>query len=440
MSELFRDLGDGLLLRRADTADTDALAAFNIKIHSDDPEELEEWLGSWTRDLMSGNHPIVQPHDFTVVIDTLNANKIVSSLVGIPQIWRYDGIPFSVGRPELIGTDPAYRRRGLVRVQMDVFHTYCAQQGDMVQAITGIAWYYRMFGYEMALDLGGGREFFWSRPGNDTVPGIENYRMRPAVVADISSLMELYDYFVDDSLVSCVRDEQIWQFGLAGARRDSVYAMNTQIIETLDGTAVAYVDYRVWGTAFTVRELGVLPGHSWRDVCLFLSRELKRQADELNKGRKKPISHISFGLKTDHPVFKALDPQLEKSRKPYAWYMRVPDLPVFIQHIAPSLERRLAVSVMAGHSGTLRLNFFKATMALKFEQGRLVDVDSFEPQEFEDGDALFPDLSFLQLLFGYRSLAELMYAFADCQVNNAEAKVLLAILFPKRPSQVFANG
>ena len=120
--------------------------------------------------------------------------------------------------------------------------------------------------------------------------------------------------------------------------------------------------------------------------------------------------------------------------------MRVPDLPAFIQHIAPSLERRLAVSVMAGHSGTLRLNFFKATMALKFEQGRLVDVDSFEPQEFEDGDALFPDLSFLQLLFGYRSLAELMYAFADCQVNNAEAKVLLAILFPKRPSQVFANG
>ena len=54
----------------------------------------------------------------------------------------------------------------------------------------------------------------------------------------------------------------------------------------------------------------------------------------------------------------------------------------------------------------------------------------------EDADALFPDLTFLQLLFGYRSYDELDMAFADCFANNAEAAVLLNALFPKRPSYV----
>jgi hypothetical protein len=34
----------------------------------------------------------------------------------ISQIWAYEGIPFGVGRPELVGTLPEYRNRGLVRL------------------------------------------------------------------------------------------------------------------------------------------------------------------------------------------------------------------------------------------------------------------------------------------------------------------------------------
>jgi len=51
---------------------------------------------------------------------------------------------------------------------------------------------------------------------------------------------------------------------------------------------------------------------------------------------------------------------------------------------------------------------------------------------------LFPDLTFLQLLFGYRSYAELDMAYPDCYATHAEAVVLLNALFPKRPSYVTA--
>ena len=48
-----------------------------------------------------------------------------------------------------------------------------------------------------------------------------------------------------------------------------------------------------------------------------------------------------------------------------------------------------------------------------------------------------PDLVFLQLLFGYRSLEELEYAFADCRVENDEARALLTALFPRQTSNVW---
>ena len=54
-----------------------------------------------------------------------------------------------------------------------------------------------------------------------------------------------------------------------------------------------------------------------------------------------------------------------------------------------------------------------------------------------EGDAGFPNLTFLQLLFGYRSLDELKYAFADCWTDGPNVQVLLDSLFPKMPSDIW---
>ena len=51
--------------------------------------------------------------------------------------------------------------------------------------------------------------------------------------------------------------------------------------------------------------------------------------------------------------------------------------------------------------------------------------------------ATFPDLTFLQLLFGFRSLRELEAAFPDCLVRTPEARALLNALFPKTPSDIW---
>lgn len=440
------NLEDGLLLRWGRPEDAEALAKFNVAMHSDEPEtDPETWLGDWTRDLMRGNHPTTSASDFTIVEDT-NSGEIVSSVCLISQRWTYDGIAFGVGRPELVATHPDYRRRGLVRRQMDAVHAKSAARAELVQGITGIPWYYRMFGYEMGLDLGGGRVYPLpqnapkAKKEEDEKP--PTYAIREATLADLPLLQQLYARHCVGSKVAVVRDEAIWRYGMTEAHEDTENRRYHHIVtHVASDTAVGYVEYYRYRQNFNLREIAVVPGHSLRAVALFVLAHLKAQAQTLSadaeSGRK--LERVVFRLGAAHPVYDALERELRLPYNPYAWYVRVADLPAFLRHIAPALEKQLADSVMAGHSGTVRLNFYTSQMTLVFTDGKLTDVGTYQPKSVEDGDAQFPDLTFLQLLFGYRSFDELDKARADCYSNN-ETAVLLKILFPQQHSWLAEIG
>jgi hypothetical protein len=329
-----------------------------------------------------------------------------------------------------------------VRAQFEVIHALSAARGELVQAITGIPWYYRQFGYEMTLELGGGRPFHWDQPGNSDTVETEAYEIREATAADIPVLVRLYDAFQAEGLVACKRDAAQWLYEMLERHRDTSYALEVKVILS-EGEIVGYVEYKLWGTAFPVRELAVRSGHSLRAVALFVMRWLKTEADKLNKDRERPISRISSSFGSQAPVYEALGSQLADGRPPYAWYMRVADLPAFLRHITLVLEERLAHSVMAGFTGRLRLNFYRSQVQLLFEKGRITEIAPYVPTSFDtsdDGDLFFPDYTFLHVLFGQRSYEEIRYLREDCFANNAEAPILLGILFPKRPSWIRPLG
>jgi hypothetical protein len=125
----------------------------------------------------------------------------------------------------------------------------------------------------------------------------------------------------------------------------------------------------------------------------------------------------------------------------YGWYVRVPDLPAFLKRMTALLERRLAESSFASYTGTLRLNFFKSGVAMEFQRG---SVRAIQPWQANAGDfgqkgfgnATFPDLTFLKMVFGYRSLGEIHAMFPDCIVDNEQTAALLNVLFPKQASHI----
>lgn len=446
------DLGDGLVLRTATVADTEALVAFNGDVHREPgAAEPNASIAVWTRDLLERPHPTFRPNLFTVVVETATG-AIVSSLNLIPQTWAYGGIPFDVGRIELVGTRPDYRRRGLVRLQMEVAHRWSAELGHLAQVITGIPGYYRQFGYEYALTLGGSRAVARWRVPALAEGEAEPFGIRPATPADIPFITSVDAHGRQRSLVSCMRDEPLWRHELDGRSDGDRLA----VVERGDrgddatyqlGEPVGFVVYapQLWGPSLEVLVYELAAGVSWLaatpSVLRFLARagehDVPTSPDELR------FEQVAFHLGVDHPVYRALPDRAKPGSPPYAWYIRVPNLPAFESRIAPVLDARLAASDAAGHTGDLRLNFYRDGLRLSFTAGRLTAAEPWRPTDepaVPGADASFPALTFLQLLFGYRSLSDLQYSFPDCEIRSEQARVLLTALFPTRPSQVWPVG
>ncbi len=437
---LLRTFDDGLVMRRATPADAERLSEFNSHIHTDYPGEPDAGIYAWTHDLLTKPHPTFQPGDFTIVEDP-RTGKIVSSLNLISQTWSYGGIPFKVGRPELVGTLEEYRNRGLVRAQFEVIHQWSAERGELVQSITGIPYYYRIYGYEMGLNLGGGRSGYLTHVPELEAGAQEPYCLRPAVPADIPFIAAAYQAGCRRSLVSCLRSEAEWLYEIQGRSSANVDCWALRMIESAQGEPVGFIAHNQlrWNGAMPLNRYELKPGISWAAVTPSVIRYLKQTGLSIPAQHgPDPMVAFTFALGEAHPAYEVVPSRLPRLRPPYAWYMRVPDLPAFLRLVAPVLEQRLADSDLPGYTGELRITFYRSGLRLGFEQGKLVKAEPYQPTpNGQSGDAAFPSLTFLHLLFGHRSLDELKYAFADCFTANDEAAALLKALFPRQPSDVW---
>jgi hypothetical protein len=441
-----RDLGDGLVLRFATPADAEAIAQFNGRIHGTErPDKFDPMVAAWTRDFCSESHPTCGPSNVTLVEDT-RTGQVVSSMCLIPQTWTYAGIPFGVGRPEAVGTDPDYRRRGLVRMQFEVLHAKSAAMGHLVQGITGIPWYYRQFGYEYALDLDGGRVMYLSNIPTLKEGESEPYRLRPmtslTLKDDLPFVKPLYEHECARSLVACPRPDWLWQCYFSWYSPDSFERRPFYIIEKSDGQSVGYLaaDREMWDDMFMIDELIVAEGQSLREIMPSVLRALEPLAQAQAAARKVSLKLLYWRVGREHPVFEAVPELMPKSRLPYGWYIRVADVLSFLKHIAPALEARLAHSPMAGHTGEIKINEYRGGFKMVWDKGKLVAAEPWQHVvDQRDDNAGFPPLVFLQLLFGRASIMELRTVYPDCWASD-EATVLLSALFPKAYSCVRPVG
>jgi hypothetical protein len=100
------------------------------------------------------------------------------------------------------------------------------------------------------------------------------------------------------------------------------------------------------------------------------------------------------------------------------------------------MEKHLIGTVAEGYSGELKLNFFRGGIQLSFERGRISNIESWNPNEVWEGDARFPDASFLQLVCGWHRFDRMAESYADCWGTH-EAAVLLDCLFPSYHGKVW---
>jgi hypothetical protein len=282
-----------------------------------------------------------------------------------------------------------------------VAHRASADLGHSAQLITGIAYFYRQFGYEPCLPMYAARGGFRQHvpPPAGAVGAVEAFGVRPATPEDAPFLAELEERGRSRSLVSVLRDAGQWRHEIDGMSDGHSKRLDVGIIEAVEGgarPAAERVGFLVLGRsrapAVTVSAYGLVPGLSWLAVTPIVLRHIQA----LGEGR---AERLRFQLGDAHPAYETLPEFLVERQPSDPEYVRVPDIPGFLRAIAPVLERRLATSVAVGHTGRLRLGFFRDGVLLRFANGRLAEVASCPhhapSDEVGPHHARFPDRTFL---------------------------------------------
>ncbi len=435
-----QDLGDGLVLRWSTPDDIEQIGtqvATVFRQSASDPPREAELL--WIKDLSSGRHPMAEANGGLLVEDTRNGT-IAASLWTMRAPWRYGDVTFEIGRPEDVITDPAYRNRGLVRALFERFHAWSEQKGHLAQGITGIEYFYRQFGYEYAIDLGGSCVVMFGDIPALSPKETELLTLRPATADDLPLIQQWYTRSQEQSLVSSDVPLSYWQWMLDGVDHAANQSWRIVVVVNQTGTLQgAFVLSSIrWGTALAVQYALWADDQNLLTVVRPVLRALRAYAPGVPSAREPTEpDRISFSTGTKNRFLDALTSIVpHQIQSPYAWYVRVPDLPRFIMTIAPVLEQRLRGSAVAGFDGELRLHFYRDGLIMKWQQGRLLSAESWRRVEWGPSPhASFPPQVFLQMLLGRRSLEDLRYAYADVSAERS-TELVLHTLFPKQASHV----
>ncbi len=410
------NLSAGLRLRTvSDERDVERFIAFNAAVNG-------ESEGVICRRLLYG-HPTVRREDF-VLIEDEKSGEVVSSTCLIPWRFRLEGITLDVAMLEMVLTHPDYRKRGLVRTQVQHFHETVRARGFDLCVITGIAYYYRQFGYAYALDLDAADSLPAWRIPERLAPLAQAYHLRPAASADAPLLAALYEQGMQGLGFCTLRTAEYWRYLLERAQ-----APMWLLEERESGRAVGYLSTALLPGNRGIRvSESVVPGY---EAGLAVFGALKGETN----------GEIQLGWPQTGALVQ-LARSLGSTPLPgYQWLVRIPDTAAWLRKIGPALEERLAASPAAGLTGELIINLYREGFRLRFAAGRLSSVDALgfvdASMGADGGDLCIPPEAFVRLTLGYRNLDELRDAWPDITIRP-ERRLLVDVLFPRLDSYLCA--
>lgn len=308
--------------------------------------------------------------------------------------------------------------------------------------------YYRQFGYEYAFDCMETCKTWIS--GIPSLPETEQepLTVREASLDDTETLLEIAKTeYADLSVVTVLpRDWLIKQIQI---HHDSIAnpspALTRRIICFIDPSD-AIVGFAVLSTRSPPncipvmlasvdcsRNMQPLVPSMIRNIVKFFKDQVPAEEFE-----KKTYIEYFMGLRS--PFIKALPSDAvsrgQKLGSEGTKYVRVPNLAVFITTLIPALNTRLENSPgWSRYSGRVKVSNYSTTFPgfeMHIDAGKIVKVEEFVKRDQNPDDELarFPHRTFLQVLFGRRSIEELNYVFPDVTMSDQTLQ-LLNTLFPK---------
>ncbi|MEI5103756.1 GNAT family N-acetyltransferase [Streptomyces sp. PmtG] len=395
-------LADGLLLRQARPADLDQIGALLTK-RGEPADALDHRLVVTDPD---AGWPAC-----AVVVD---GDRVVSTATLLDEELRVGDVRLPAGQVELVATDKEYEGRGLVRALMGWAHERSAARGHVIQAMIGIPYFYRRFGYEYAIDIPPARAVRTPPPSESTSV------LRAARPADLPAIAALQDAAQQRFDVAMPHSAGCFRWLLAHE------ASSLWVLEE-DGTVVA--------TGRTTPPHGgevLLAEAAARDEAA--ARGLLRGvAAQVPDGRVRAVHRA--GTVTAAAWEEFLDDEPRARAEQY--YVRVPDVAALLDRLRPLLWRRLTAAGLDAGDRDIVLSTFGAHYRLPVHANGLGEVVTGGPLQgpgVVGGAGVAPDY-LPALLFGPHGIEGLSRIRPDVYATRKE---LFQALFPPLTADVLS--
>jgi predicted acetyltransferase len=400
-SQVYKTLKDGLVLRQARPDEREKVLALEKDIFGHEGVIEVAYL--------LDTYPGFSLEDVLVVVN--GEDKIVSSMCFLETYWHMGKTVIKFGQPEFVGTLPDYRGRGLIRAQIEATDRWMEEGGFAFGLIGGISYFYRLFGYEYALDFPRvGHLHRDEHKAVFTMP--DNVVVRHSAESDAPELVRMWRELIGDRDVYMEYDEATWRWR----------ALTRFHEESAHEDRVAVQDGKVIGA---VTLMGKAP-----NILLehFLGNELAAQALITDAFAISEVEMIRIGTDREGKIgqwIRQFNPRLQP---PYAWFIKIMNVQRAFESLKGELERRVATSPFAGLTRDLEVGFYQSGILLKFENGAITEIKSI-PGNQSPKLGIAPDV-LPKVLFGYRDLDELQNMFPDLDYPYNDQD-LMRTLFPR---------
>ncbi len=318
---------------------------------------------------------------YWLMVEDAATGKVVSAVALIPWVWEMDGVSLQIAEMGLVGTRPAYRRRGLLARLNREFDRVLTDEGFDLAVIQGIPGFYHRFGYHYALPMENHVNLpFHAIPDPDE----SESPLRSAGVNDIPFFTAADDAYRRRYFISARRDENDWRYLLSDSKKTE-YGADFYLLKPAGDAEPVYcrVMHAGFGKGLNVSEIS-------ESITVSAAVSLFSHLKAVARRRNKPF--IRLNLHGDSPAVQAAIALGAEAGAPYGWQVKIPNHAEMLRKMAPVFETRLTGSPFAGLSNTLRLDFFTSRLDLVFESGRLAGVREEPEGECERVFCVPPDL------------------------------------------------
>jgi predicted N-acetyltransferase YhbS len=425
-SPVLERLGDDLVLRRAGPADTDAVVALNVALFG-----VQEAVG--VRAALDDDTDV----EWLVVAAGTDAERfgqgtVAAACARIRHSFDLDGVAVPGSQIEWVTTDPAFRRRGLVRALFRAHHRRADTEGELLQVVGGIPYFYRKLGYGYGFDSPATYSITPSAaPPVDT----GHVQVRPAEPTDVDWLLTTEASRYRGGL-TIVRDRATFERWIARTQAVDGDVLEHLLVAEEGARRVGWVRASSWPDE---AQLFLLPGTA---PDLPVAQQLLAHAlaigSDLSTRLDRTVEVLASDLAST-PWGRAIQACGRPRPEPSGYYARTGDEVAFLQLLEPVLSRRVAASGLAHDRGEVLVSLYDRGIRLAWDGGRLTTIESAppDPDPFDKGGVgVAPDW-FPALALGRWGALGLAERTDDTLLGDHAA--VMDVLFPARPNDIVTD-